>query len=752
MLRRMLFCTILMLSVIAAAAGCDSVLLSPSCNFDLVATQKAFLATGGQGTATVTPKVGRFSCRWSAVAKGEGLALSGKTSGTTKSSFTFTVAPNPAPAARKLSLELTWIELGGGGGTLTIPISQTGNALLSVNPLSAAAAPGGESGLALAVTANAPWTATSNQSFVTIVSGASGSGNGTVIYNVAANSGPPRSGTITVTGTGLTATLTINQPAAPVISLNATAVQVGFGGQSALTVGVTANVAWTATSNQPFVTISSGASGSGNGTIVYNVAPNSGPIRTATISVTGSGQTGTLTVTQAASPPGPGPSPSIALGSTTVQVVFSGQSALTTSVTANVAWTATSNQPFVIITSGTSGSGNGTIAYDVAANTGPIRTATITVTGSGQTAPLTVNQAAVPPPPAPSIALNPTTASVGFAGQQGLTTAVTANVAWTATSNQSFVTITSAASAPGNGTITYNVAANSGAARTATITVTGSGQTATLTVNQAAAPPPAPSIALNPTTASVGFAGQQGLTTAVTANVAWTATSNQSFVTITGGASATGNGTITYDVAANNGAARTATITVTGSGQTATLTVNQAAAPPPAPAIAIDPTTQEVAPAGPAGLTAAVTANVGWTAVSDQPWLIVTAGASGSGNGAITYTVVANDSDVRRIGHITVSGGGVTAVLTIGQDPAKFAAEGRAPLADELVAHAVHREDVLRVAGVGLDFLPQPGDVYVDRARRRHRVVAPDFVEQFVAGQRRLAMLDEVLEQQELAR
>ena len=70
----------------------------------------------------------------------------------------------------------------------------------------------------------------------------------------------------------------------------------------------------------------------------------------------------------------------------------------------------------------------------------------------------------------------------------------------------------------------------------------------------------------------------------------------------------------------------------------------------------------------------------------------------------------------------------------------------------ELVAHAVDGEDVLRMARIWLDLLPQPGDVDVDGARRRHRVVAPDFVEQLVARQRGAAVLDEVAQQLELAR
>ena len=61
-------------------------------------------------------------------------------------------------------------------------------------------------------TVNAPgscnWTAvSSNTSFITVTSGANGTGNGTVNFSVAANGGPPRSGTIVAGGQ----TFTINQ-------------------------------------------------------------------------------------------------------------------------------------------------------------------------------------------------------------------------------------------------------------------------------------------------------------------------------------------------------------------------------------------------------------------------------------------------------------------------------------------------------------------------------------------------------------
>jgi hypothetical protein len=48
--------------------------------------------------------------------------------------------------------------------------------------------------------------------------------------------------------------------------------------------------------------------------------------------------------------------------------------------------------------------------------------------------------------------------------------------------------------------------------------------------------------------------------------------------------------------------------------------------------------------------------NFSWTAVSDSGWLTVTGGASGGGNGMVTYSVAPNRSDSPRTGTITVAG------------------------------------------------------------------------------------------------
>jgi len=89
-------------------------------------------------------------------------------------------------------------------GTITV----TAGCTLSIAPTStsipAAAATG-----TVTVTAGAGcgWTAVSNSGFITVTSGAAGTGNGTVAYSVTANpSASPRTGTITIAGQTFTVT------------------------------------------------------------------------------------------------------------------------------------------------------------------------------------------------------------------------------------------------------------------------------------------------------------------------------------------------------------------------------------------------------------------------------------------------------------------------------------------------------------------------------------------------------------------
>ncbi|HTS16152.1 MAG TPA: choice-of-anchor tandem repeat GloVer-containing protein [Verrucomicrobiae bacterium] len=140
------------------------------------------------------------------------------------------------------------------------------------------------------------WTASTTDSWITITSGSSGTGSGKVDYTVPGNTNmSERSGTITIADQ----TFTVNQePGGCTVKLSPKAGKLKATGGAA-TVKVTPNLGdcdWTAVSNDPFITITGGASATGKGTVTYSV-----PANTNTTTVTGSITIGgeTFTVTQA---------------------------------------------------------------------------------------------------------------------------------------------------------------------------------------------------------------------------------------------------------------------------------------------------------------------------------------------------------------------------------------------------------------------------------------------------------------------
>ena len=87
-------------------------------------------------------------------------------------------------------------------------------------------------------------------------------------------------------------------PCVPTIS-PASADLTSAAGAGAVTVTAATGCAWTAASNASWITISTGATGSGNGSVTYSFAANTGSTsRTGTLTIGGK----TFTVTQAAAP------------------------------------------------------------------------------------------------------------------------------------------------------------------------------------------------------------------------------------------------------------------------------------------------------------------------------------------------------------------------------------------------------------------------------------------------------------------
>jgi hypothetical protein len=260
----------------------------------------------------------------------------------------------------------------------------------SLSPQSRSASAASTTGsVGVNVASGCAWTAASDAAWLTVTSGASGSGNGSVGYSVSANSTTSqRVGRLTIAGVTFTFTQT---GAACTYSLSPTSRNVATTATTG-SVGITAGsgCAWTATSSGAWLRVTGSASGSGNGTVNYSVAANSGSAaRSATLRV----GTATFTLTQS------GACTFVVSPTSRAFIPAGGTASVTVTAGSGCSWTATRSGSWITITSGSSGSGNGTVNYRVSASSGSAtRTGTLTVAGQ----PVTITQSAMTAPSAPA--------------------------------------------------------------------------------------------------------------------------------------------------------------------------------------------------------------------------------------------------------------------------------------------------------------------------------------------------------------
>lgn len=313
----------------------------------------------------------------------------------------------------------------------------------------------------------------------------------------------------------------------------------------------------------------------------------------------------------------------------------------------NSAWTASSDQVWCSIN--TSGTGNGTLTADYTENTTAsqrIAHITVSVTGLSPVV-VTVTQGIA----ASTLSVSPSNQNV--TSPAGTTSfVVTSTTLWTATSNQTWCTVTPSGS--GNGTITATYTDNTDLTpRIASITITVAGLTPIIvTVTQEAA---AAFLTATPGNQDVTYqAGTTNFT--INSNQAWTALSDAGWCAVTSPGS--GSGTLFATFAENTLAAtRIANITISGNSVTSiTVTVTQQG---PAAVLSVTPQVQTISYL--AGIvTFAVTSNTNWSTISDAIWCQPT--VSGSGSGFITASCSQNETMITRIANLTVSASGVSPV------------------------------------------------------------------------------------------
>ena len=235
---------------------------------------------------------------------------------------------------------------------------------------------GGSGSIDVSAISDCSWTTTKTATWISIASGVSGSGSGSVLIIIAPNPGvQPRSGSVTIAGK----TYTVNQDGAPCTYAISPAGQSFNANARTGSISVTAQdrCGWTAVSNVDWITISSGASGDGNGSVGFSVAANPTAItRSGTITAAGK----EFNLTQAGVPCTYAINPSSKEFTPT-----GGTCSIDVTSPTGCTWTATEGVVWLTITSGSSGNGNGAVNYSVANNTDRDRIASITVKDQSHT-------------------------------------------------------------------------------------------------------------------------------------------------------------------------------------------------------------------------------------------------------------------------------------------------------------------------------------------------------------------------------
>jgi len=310
-----------------------------------------------------------------------------------------------------------------------------------------------------------------------------------------------------------------------------------------VTISVTGNCLRPATTPDSWISITSGGEpdSRGIGSFQFTVASNkAGPVRVGHIFIANA----TFTVTQ------DGVACTYALQPKAASDVSvnggTGRIAVSPAYS-NCPWTATSSQPFVTIMAGSSGLGNGTVTYRVNSNAAnSARSANIVIGAAG------ISTATAFPidqlgDPGCNFTLSPVSRTIPNTTSADTITVTSAlsTCARTAVSDVPWMTATAGASGSGSGVIGYSVQPNaSTASRTGHITVAN----AVFTLTQSGM---LCEYSVSPAGLTLSNSASSGSIT-VTSACSWTAAPSAAWISITSGAtSISGNGTISYAIAAN---------------------------------------------------------------------------------------------------------------------------------------------------------------------------------------------------------
>ena len=441
------------------------------CGLTITPGTASVSASGGTGTLALATN---RECLWTIVSSSDWISVTSVLTGQGPSTISFSAQPNRSASPRTGELIV---------GDQIAQISQPAAACsLTVSPVdTVVGAAGGEAVFAIGGDTFCSWTVTAPPDWIAATS-PGGTGPTDLKLLIAANPGPRRTTAITIAGQ----IVTIAQASSAGESGGScafAAAPLSFSSVSAsgapvdITVTTQSGCMWTAVTGSPWITVATGASGSGTGIVKLIVAPNTGAARSGSATVAGS----TVTVSQEELPCpyaiSPGSFNPTAAG---------GSSPVTVTTSSGCTWTV-GGLPSWVSVNGSGGTGSGSVTVTVQASLVAQRTALLTIAGQ----PFTVTQAGCRydlsfiPLSFVDVAPSGSSASLSVGTTSGCTWP------WTVGGLPAWITaLPTSGAGPAATNVSLTIAANAGAPRSAQVVVAGE----TLSVTQQGC-----AYALNPT-------------------------------------------------------------------------------------------------------------------------------------------------------------------------------------------------------------------------------------------------------------
>jgi hypothetical protein len=262
--------------------------------------------------------------------------------------------------------------------------------------------------------------------------------------------------------------------------------------------------------------------------------------------------------------------------------------------------------------------------------------------------------------PIPAISPNPT--QLDFSAEGGMAEVdVDANISWTASSPDSWLTIENGAGT-GSATFSVNCSENTEITpRSTAIALEGNGADAIITVVQEGAMPYLEASALQLNFDPTGLPAQEVF---VNANIPWEATCAEGWVNISN-SNGTGAGAFSVTCTENADLApRTATILLSGNGLELSITIDQEGVIP-----FLEASLQQLDfdQTGQPAQVVAVSSNVAWEANTIASWINI-AGNTGAGDGAFQVSCEENPDPDPRTTSIILSGNGLELTILVMQE------------------------------------------------------------------------------------